>query len=155
MFGKIHTLEQSVNKLASEVAKSHNKPISFAEAVQLPKKRTTPSTLSSAASTAAARESPPRTKKLSPKENVIILMPAKINGTEKEQSGKIRETIKKNITREQNLNIKKAVDVRGGGVLLVLHPRANKENVLGDKVLQHPNIKRGYKRSQSKRSTTL
>ncbi|XP_039282925.1 uncharacterized protein LOC120351051 [Nilaparvata lugens] len=118
-WGSEITLEQSVNKLASEVAKSHNKPISFAEAVQLPKKRTAPSTLSSAASTAAARESPPRTKKLSPKENVIILKPAKINGTEKEQT----------------------VDVRGGGVLLVLHPRANKENVLGDKVLQHPNIK--------------
>jgi hypothetical protein len=147
VLNKLNKLEERFDKLAIEVANGQNKTISFAEAVQLPKKKRDPPAAAKEAPAGSPKElsssstSPPRVRKLLPKENVVIVKPAQTSGPEKQSSVGIREIIKKNINREQNLNIKKAVNIRGGGVLLVLDPKTKKEKVLGNKILQHPDLK--------------
>lgn len=80
-------------------------------------------------------------KKTAVKEQVIIIKPTVSKGTDKSESEKVRKTIKDSVNKEQSLKIKKAVDVKGGGILLVLNSKDNIEEVLGDKILNNPNLK--------------
>jgi hypothetical protein len=49
--------------------------------------------------------------------------------------------LKNNVPREEFFNIKKAVNVRGGGVLLVMKAGCEKNKILGDKIIKDSNLK--------------
>jgi hypothetical protein len=125
---RFEKLERNVARL---IETTQNRKPSFAEAVRLPGRR--------------ADEKKPqeehRTKKIVPKQKVVVIRPKQVSGNEKEASEKVKESLKKCIAKDQSVNIKKAVNVRGGGVLLVLDSAGDKDKILGNKVLNNPNWK--------------
>lgn len=135
---KIEKLEDCVNQLSTEVAKmqesAHKAPSqSYAEALQLPGKKL--------ADHYQVRQKELKIKKTAAKQNVVIIKPREVVGTEEEARKKVIETLKHHIPKEQNLKVKKSVNVRGGGVLLVLDPSVDKHKILGDRVTSDPTLK--------------
>lgn len=77
------------------------------------------------------------------REQVVVVKSKDITPGEPERitSANVKKTIKSSLNNEQSLKIKKAVNVRGGGVLLVIDAAEEVNNVLGDKILKNLNLK--------------
>lgn len=146
IYERIEKIEQSVAKLAVGMTNGQNAKKSFAEVVQLPTRRKAADAAGQTGEaatqpTAKPTKTEPKVRKITPKENVLIVKPENETTDEKQSSENIRKILKKNISREQNLKIKKAVNVRGGGLLLVLDPKTEKDKFLSNKILQENEIK--------------
>jgi hypothetical protein len=128
---RFEKLERNVAQL---IEATQNKKPSFAEAVRLPGRRAEDKTHKKP-------QEEQMTKKIVPKQKVVVIRPKQVSGNEKEASEKVKESLKKCIAKDQSVNVKKAVNVRGGGVLLVLDPAGDKDKILGNKVLNNPNWK--------------
>lgn len=134
-FGKkLDTIEDKLEQLSKEVVAVKSQKPTYAECLQLPEgRKERPSSVE--------RGSELRIRTQIPDEQVIIIKPKEIVGTEQQSSENVKKTLKNNISNEQSLKIKKAVNVRGGGVLLVLSQKEDKNKVLGEKILQNPLFK--------------
>lgn len=134
--GKINKLEQVATKiqtLTEEIADKKSE-YNYAGVLKMPsKKKEDPS----------EKKEEFRYKKLTPKDQVIIVKPteAPTKGKEKEASQEIREILRKAIPRSQNIKIKKAVNIGGGGVLLALDHTEDKNKILGNMALQKEKVK--------------
>jgi hypothetical protein len=112
-------LSDRVDKLSAEINSKGVGVKSFSEVVKLPQ----------------------REINLKKTQNQVVLVTSKHElGTEPETSNKIRDILKKNVPKENTLKIKKAVNTRGGGVLLVMDPAAGKSSVLSKEVLEKANL---------------
>lgn len=131
---KVEKLQESVNKLSFEITKGQNKPSSFAEVVQLPGRKREEKEEQLKSNTI-------KIKKPIMKEKIVIVKPKAIVGSEKQTREKVMKTLKASLTEENNLKIKKAVGVRGGGVLLVMDSNEDKNRILGEEILSNPNLK--------------
>lgn len=120
--------------MSEEVAVVKNQKPTYAECLQLPDGKKEKLSL-----TEKGKEL--RIRRPVPDEQVVIIKPKEIVGSEQQSSENVKKTLKNCISNEQSLKIKKAVNVRGGGVLLVLNQAADRNKVLGEKILQNPLFK--------------
>jgi hypothetical protein len=127
---RLANIEESVLKLTSEVAKGHGSKLSFAEAVQLPSRKTTIN---------SSEKQEMTLKKISAKEQVVIVRPKVMKGSENETREIVKKSVKQVIKNEKSARVKKTVNVRGGGVLLVLDPEENK-SAIKNKISNNENL---------------
>lgn len=124
-------LQETIVSLNKKMQEISNKPPSFAEVIKLPKK-------------ASTAEKIGNVRKIQPKEHVLLLKPTKlelVGENEKQSSEKIRKSLKENIPKKENIRVKKTVNVRGGGLLIVLDTLDDKKKILTNKSLQKGGIK--------------
>ncbi|XP_039291744.1 uncharacterized protein LOC120353125 [Nilaparvata lugens] len=126
---KIHDSLQDISKSVQEI-KNKDRPITYADMIQLPKK-----------ATSSDPQSNNQVRKILPKEQVVLIKPSNSTGNEKQDSEKIKGTLKTNIARKDNIKIKKTVPVRGGGLLIVLDSLEDKKKLLKNKAVNNDQIK--------------
>lgn len=127
---KIENSLLDISKSVQEI-KNKDRPISYADVLQLPKKST-------------PKDPQPQSnqvRKILPKEQVVLIKPSNATGSEKEDSEKIKGTLKTDIVKKDNIKIKKTVPVRGGGLLIVLDSLEDKNKLLNNKAMNNEQIK--------------
>lgn len=122
-------LEERITQLNTTVTEGQNGKFSYAEIVQIPGRM----------SSNSEQSRDLRIKKNPAKQKVVIVKPKQLNGSEREASNKLKETLKQSISKEHNLKVQKTVSIRGGGVLLVLDPAEDKNKILESEVFSDPN----------------
>ncbi|RZF38102.1 hypothetical protein LSTR_LSTR006501 [Laodelphax striatellus] len=104
----------NLNRTMEEI----KKPASFAEVIKLPRKIVT------------SVDKAANVRKIQPKEHVVLLKPTELKGNEKQSSEKIRKTLRDSIPKKENIRVKKTVNVRGGGLLIVVDTLDDKKKIL-------------------------
>ncbi|RZF37503.1 hypothetical protein LSTR_LSTR011890 [Laodelphax striatellus] len=129
---RLNKIEEKIEKLtlSFSVPPSIQKP-TYAETVQLPKKKEDRKPGESKEKVIEQRSRPV------PKEKVVLIKPKEIHGTETQTSENLKKIVKKTISNENSLKIKKAINVRGGGVLLVMDSSVDKNKIFSDTTLQN------------------
>lgn len=130
---KISEAVTEIRACTNEVKKVAPTSASYSEMLKLPGKPKM--------SQSSPAPSPPKVKKLQPKESVILIKPTSMDRPEKDAREEVREIIRKAIPRKSSTRVKRTVDVRNGGVLIVLDSEEDKKAVLSNKALQNPKIK--------------
>lgn len=130
---RLNNIEKQIEKLSSSliVSSTIRKP-SYAETVQLPKKKEE----KKPGETIKEKTSEQRSRPV-PKDKTILIKPKEIQGTEIQTSENLKKVIKKTISNENSLKVKKAINVNGGGVLLVIDSSVDKKKFFNDSLLQN------------------
>jgi len=124
VFKKLDTVEEKLNRIGENVFKAPRP--SYSDSVKLPGSRITTSGMIN-----KAHNSSVTIKKLQPRDK-IILIKTKPEAAEdsKADQATLRETLRRAIPPEENAKIKRAVNMRSGGILLVLDPKEDKNKIL-------------------------
>ncbi|XP_039275135.1 uncharacterized protein LOC120349235 [Nilaparvata lugens] len=128
---RLNMIEKQIEKLSSSlIVSTPIKKPSYAEMVQLPKKKEEKKPGETKEKSSEQRSRPV------PKDKTILIKPKEIQGTEKQTSENLKKVIKKTMSIENSLKVKKAINVNGGGVLLVMDSSVDKNKIFSDSTLQ-------------------
>lgn len=119
---KIAESIKNISETVKEI-KPRNEP-SYAEMLQLP------------ATVKPARSEGNKQMKIQPKEEIVIIKPAEVEGDEAEASKTTKSSIKSEMSKHRNLKVKKSVNIKGGGVLLVLDSEKDKKKIMESDIIK-------------------